>query len=211
MCRSVPAGRSEMIGLPRDTAQRTHCFPKRMHSLECNMGQQVTLSSPHTFIENLQMPGKPPPAIWHFGGNSEIGEFESSTWQASKWNEDSFLKEGAVQHITSVRLATNTTLFRILKSTYESPIDKSGFTEKCTDLNAEGKSEWKCAKCQIQHWNFILIQFNCHTFNLTLRGIKKSQTRAEIFSIPWLNQLTWKQQQHWPWRASAQHQQPTSS
>lgn len=27
MCRSVPAGRSEMIGLPRDTAQRTHCFP----------------------------------------------------------------------------------------------------------------------------------------------------------------------------------------
>lgn len=27
MCRSVPAGRSEMIGLPRDAAQRTHCFP----------------------------------------------------------------------------------------------------------------------------------------------------------------------------------------
>lgn len=27
MCRSVPAGRSEMIGLPRDAAQKTHCFP----------------------------------------------------------------------------------------------------------------------------------------------------------------------------------------
>lgn len=26
MRRSVPAGRSETIGLPRDTAQRTHCF-----------------------------------------------------------------------------------------------------------------------------------------------------------------------------------------
>lgn len=26
MCRSAPAGRSEMIGLPRDAAQRTHCF-----------------------------------------------------------------------------------------------------------------------------------------------------------------------------------------
>lgn len=68
---------------------------------------------------------------------------------------------------------TNTTLFPILKSSYESPIDKSGFTEKCTDLNAEGKSEWKCAKCQIQHWNFIVIQFNCHIFNLTLRGRQK--------------------------------------
>lgn len=27
MCGSAPAGKSEMIGLPGDTAQRTHCFP----------------------------------------------------------------------------------------------------------------------------------------------------------------------------------------
>ena len=41
------------------------------HPLECNMGRQVTLSSPHTFIENLQIQGKPPSAVWHFGGNSD--------------------------------------------------------------------------------------------------------------------------------------------
>lgn len=46
MCRPVPAGRSEMIGLPGDAAQRAHCSP----TAKASTGMQVTLSSPHTFI-----------------------------------------------------------------------------------------------------------------------------------------------------------------
>ncbi len=49
MCRSESAGRSEMIGLPRDAAQRTHCFPPA----KASTGMQYRAAGNFQFIAYL--------------------------------------------------------------------------------------------------------------------------------------------------------------
>lgn len=49
MCRSEPAGRSETIGLPRDAAQRTHCFP----AAKASTGMQYRAAGNFQFIAYL--------------------------------------------------------------------------------------------------------------------------------------------------------------
>lgn len=49
MCGSAPAGRSEMIGLPRDAAQRTHCF----HAAKASAGMQYGAAGNSQFTAYL--------------------------------------------------------------------------------------------------------------------------------------------------------------
>lgn len=63
MCRSALAGKSEMIGLPGDTAQRTHCFPTAKASTGMQYGAAGNFQFTAYLIKNLQIPGKPPPAV----------------------------------------------------------------------------------------------------------------------------------------------------
>lgn len=70
-CGSVPAGHREMIGLLTDAAQRAPCLPTAKASTGMQYGAAGNVQfTAYLFIENLQIPKKPPPAFWHFGGNS---------------------------------------------------------------------------------------------------------------------------------------------
>lgn len=61
MCRSLWAGRSETIGLPRGAAQRATVPLWLQHALECNMGRQVAFCSPHTLLSKIWKSQRGPP------------------------------------------------------------------------------------------------------------------------------------------------------
>lgn len=82
MRRSVSAGRSETIGLPRGAAQRAHCSlpptPRLEHAVECNMGRQAAFSSPHTFLSKIWKSQEGPPrdtAAGHSGNKDSALDF----------------------------------------------------------------------------------------------------------------------------------------